>query len=85
MSNSLQPHGLQSTSLIYPWDFPGKNIGMGFHARLWGYSDSGVELASPESPFWQVNSLPLSHLGSPYCYIQAYEVCNLRNIPFKIN
>ena len=50
-----------------------------------GSSDSGVKLASPESPFWQVNSLPLSHLGSPYCYIQAYEVCNLRNTPFKIN
>ena len=24
MSNSLRPHGLQSTTLLRPWDFPGK-------------------------------------------------------------
>ena len=24
MSNSLQPHGLQPTRLLYPWDFPGR-------------------------------------------------------------
>ena len=27
--------------------------------------DSGMELASPASPTWQADSLPLSHLGSP--------------------
>ena len=24
MSDSIQPHGLQSTRLLHPWDFPGK-------------------------------------------------------------
>ena len=29
MSNSLQPHGLSTTRFLCPWDFPGKNTGMG--------------------------------------------------------
>ena len=27
---TLQPHGLQPTRLLSPWDFPGKNTGVGF-------------------------------------------------------
>ena len=29
ISDSLQPHGLQPTRLLCPWDFPCKNTGMG--------------------------------------------------------
>ena len=29
MSDSLQPHGLQPTRLLRPWDFPGKRTGAG--------------------------------------------------------
>ena len=29
MSNSLWPHGLQSTRLLCPWNFPGKNTRVG--------------------------------------------------------
>ena len=36
MSDSLQPHGRQPTSLLCPWDSPGKNSGVGFHALLKG-------------------------------------------------
>ena len=36
MSDSLRSHGLQPTRLLCPWDFPGKNIGMGSHALLQG-------------------------------------------------
>ena len=36
MSDSLQPHGLQPTRLLCPWDFPGKNTGVGFCALLQG-------------------------------------------------
>ena len=32
----LRPHGLQPTRLLYPWDFPGKNPGVGCHALLQG-------------------------------------------------
>ena len=34
MSNSVQPHGLQPTRLLRPWDSPGKNTGVGFHFLL---------------------------------------------------
>ena len=30
------PHGVWPTRLLYPWDFPGKNIGVGCHALLQG-------------------------------------------------
>ena len=28
------PHGLQSTRLLHPWDFPGKSTGVGCHCLL---------------------------------------------------
>ena len=34
MSNSLRPHGLYPTRLLHPWDFPGKNSGVGCHFLL---------------------------------------------------
>ena len=34
MSDSLQPHGLQPTRLLRPWDFPGKSTGVGGHCLL---------------------------------------------------
>ena len=36
MSNSLQPHGLQPTRLLCPWNFPGKITGVGCHFLLQG-------------------------------------------------
>ena len=33
-SNSLQPHGLQPTRLLCPWDSPGKKTGVGCHFLL---------------------------------------------------
>ena len=34
VSDSLQPHGLQPSRLLRPWDFPGKSIGVGCHCLL---------------------------------------------------
>ena len=31
VSDSSQPHGLQPTRLLHPWDFPGKSTGVGCH------------------------------------------------------
>ena len=31
VSDSLRPHGLQPTRLLYPWDFPSKSTGVGCH------------------------------------------------------
>ena len=33
---TLQPHGLQLTRLLRPWDSPGKNTGVGSHSLLQG-------------------------------------------------
>ena len=34
MSDPQQPHGLQPTRLLRPWDFPGKSTGVGCHCLL---------------------------------------------------
>ena len=34
VSDSFQPRGLQPSRLLCPWDFPGKNAGVGCHALL---------------------------------------------------
>ena len=34
VSDSYQPHGLQPTRLLRPWDFPGKSTGVGCHCLL---------------------------------------------------
>ena len=39
VSGSLQPHGLQPASLPCPWDFPGKNTGVGCHSLFRGPRD----------------------------------------------
>ena len=36
VSTLLRPHGLQPTRLLCPWDFPGKNTGVGRHFLLRG-------------------------------------------------
>ena len=34
MSNPVRPQRRQPTSLLRPWDFPGKNTGVGCHCLL---------------------------------------------------
>ena len=36
MSISVQPHELQPVRILCPWDFPGKNTGVGCHFHLQG-------------------------------------------------
>ena len=61
MSNSLRPHGLKSTRLLYPWKFPGKNTGLSFPSP----GDLPNPWIEPTSPALQADSLLLSHLWSP--------------------
>ena len=46
-----------------PWDFPGKNTGVGCHFLLQGIFL--MQGSSPCAQLWQVGSLPHSHQGSP--------------------
>ena len=59
----LLPHGLQPIRLLCPWNFPGKNTGVGCHFLL-----QGIFLTQGSNPHllhllcllhWQADSLPL--------------------------
>ena len=63
VSDSLQPYGLQSTRLFCSWNSLGKNTRVGCHFLLQGiFPAQGL---NPRLLRWQVDSLPLSHQGSP--------------------
>ena len=59
-------NGMKPARLLCPWNFPCKNTGMGCNLA------SGIFLTQESNPHllshlhWQVVSLTLSHLGSPY-------------------
>ena len=68
--NSLRPHGLQSASLLCPWDFPGKNTGVGSHSLLQGiFPTQGL---NPGLPHCRQILYQLNHKGSPHIYIYIY-------------
>ena len=63
---TLRPYGLQASRLLCLWNFPGKNMGAGCHFLLQGiFPSQGLNLRLLHLLHWQVDSLPLSHLGSP--------------------
>ena len=53
-----------ATRLLYPWDFPSKNTGVGYHSLLQEIFTT-QELNS-NLLHWQADSLPPSLLGSPF-------------------
>ena len=66
-STLLRPNGLQPTSLLCPWDVPGKNSGVDCHfllRELFPTQGSNLRLLD-----WQVDSLPLSHRASLFLYV----------------
>ena len=71
MSNSLQSHGLQPARLHCPWDFPGKDTGVGYNFLLQGiFQTQGF---NPSLLIRQVDSLPP---GRPWVYIcKCARVC----------
>ena len=44
VSHSSQPHGLQPTRLLRPWDFPGTSTGVGCHCLLWYLSCLNINI-----------------------------------------
>ena len=66
MSHCLQLHVLSPTRFLYPWDFPGKNPGVGCHLLL-----QGIFLTQGQNPHllhWQVCSFTPEPLGKPFKY-----------------
>ena len=62
VSDSLQPHGLLSTRLLCPWDFPGKNTRVGCHFLLQElFPTQGLNLGLPHC---RHTLYRLSHQGS---------------------
>ena len=59
--STLQPHGLQPTRLLHPWDSLGHNTGVGCHFPLRGLPVSGIKPSSLMSPAFNHQY----HLGSP--------------------
>ena len=58
------PHELQHAKLLCPWDFTGKNTGIGCHFVFQGIFPT--QGSNPYLLHWQVDSLLLSHQGSPF-------------------
>ena len=46
----LRPHGVQSSRLLCPWDFPGKNTGVGCHFLLQLPSHQALNVPRKEAP-----------------------------------
>ena len=66
MSDPVGPYRLQSARLLGPWDFPGKNTGVGCHFLLYGISPTqGSNPHLLGLLHWQVGSLPLAPPGKP--------------------
>ena len=74
MSDSLDPIDSSPPGSSVHGDSPGKNTGVGCHALLQGILLIQIEPSPPVAPALQVDSLPLSHLGSPLNY-----VCSSKN------
>ena len=65
LCQTLRSHGLWPIRLPYPWDSPGKNTGVSYHALLQGiFPTQGLNSCLPHLLHWQVNSLLLSPQGS---------------------
>ena len=62
----MSPHRSQPARLLGPWDFPGKNTGVGCHCLLQGvFPDPRIEPASPASAGDTGRFFTTDHLGSP--------------------
>ena len=79
--NLLQPPGLYLTRLLYPWDFPGKNTGVGCCFLLQGiFPTHGSNLPRQH---WQADTLPLNHQGSPILHYTSYHMVHVSPLSRK--
>ena len=92
LSNFLPPHRLLLTRFLCPWNFPGKNAGVGCHFLLQGiFLTWGLKLHLLHLLCWQVDSLQTKPPGRPFKGISeeiiireelTYFVC--RKVAFRL-
>ena len=80
ISDSLRPHGLQPNRVLSPWDFPGKNTGVGTisYSRRSSWPRDQTNISCISCIGRQI-LLPLCHLGSLHVCLLIY---NLFILPF---
>ena len=67
VSDSLRPHGLEPARFLCPWDFPGKNTGVGCHSLLQGiFLTQGLKLCLLQLLHCRQILYRLSHQGSSH-------------------
>ena len=62
MSNSSQPHGLQPTRLLRPWDSPSKSTGVGCHCLLHSFDQMDICWQNNVSAFNMLSRLVITFL-----------------------
>ena len=78
ISQSCLTLWLWPARLLCPWNFPNENT------RVGSYSNPGIEHMSPASPALQVDSLLLSHQGSPLQKITGYKCFVSGKVVYKL-
>ena len=68
VSDSLWPHGLWPTRLLFPFNSPGKNTGVSCHSLFQGI------FLTQGTPVLCANSLPSEPSGKPYLKV-TWELC----------
>ena len=76
---SVRPYGQQPARLFCPWDSPGKNTRVSCCVLLQGiFPTQGSNL---HLLHWQMDSLPLNHLGNPRFYHACVHAKWLQSYP----
>ena len=73
--NPLRPHTLHPTRHLCPWDFPGKNTGLGCHVLLQAIfptHGSNLTLGFPALAGRFFTSVPLEYAEDKKCRMGAY-------------
>ena len=82
--NSLRPHGLEPARVLCPWNFPGKNTGVGCHCLLQGISPTqGSNPYLLGLLYWQADSLPRATWKAPDQTHQSLEAFSV--VPFNLH
>ena len=78
MSESLRPHGLQPARFLCPWNFPGKNTGVGCHSLL--HRVFPTQGSNPGLPHCRQILYQLSHPEAQE-NLSGWSICSPADLP----